>query len=299
MDLDLQQIIESQNQLSGVFWYLAGVIQSKSSLSYKVTFTFLKKIQTDFETYSIPPDSQMRIFDLLKNVQIAEAKHSVDTLVSEAQNSTKFLETEILTLIRKLQSSPLYSQKIEVKLEPSSSFICNLCGLSIFSKDLIILEECPHSFHKTCIAESTEAAIKRKEIRLACPVKTCQKEININELNGVIAPESLKFFQEYSFEFIVGSGKLGKIVECLNCREKFSCESNTLITCPKCQQSICSKCSRPRDSCACFAVVMRRQCPNCNVWVEKGEGNLTICKKCGFNYCFQCLKFKNDCKCRQ
>lgn len=299
MDLDLQQILDTQNQLPGIFWYLAGVIQSKSSLSHKIIFNFLKNIQTSFESFSIPLDKQMKIFDLLKNAEIAAAKHLVDCLVSDAKKSTKHLETEILTLIRQLQSNPLYNQKIEVKLEPSSSFICNLCGLSIFSKDLIILEECPHAFHKACIGETMELAIKNKEIRLGCPVKSCQKEININELNGVIDSELLKFFQQYSFEFMVGSGKLGKIVECLTCREKFSCDSNTIVNCPKCQQSICSKCSKPRDSCSCFAIVMRRQCPNCNVWVEKGETNSTVCKKCGFNFCFQCLKFKNDCKCRQ
>lgn len=299
MDLDLKIIMDSQDQLPGIFWYLAGILQSKSSLSLSLTLKFLQKMNLDFNNYKIPISEQFKVFDLLKNTQIAEAKKLVDSLIIEARNSTKFLETEILDLIQQLKSDPLYSEKIELKLEPTSSFICNLCSSSIFSKDLVILEECPHSFHKNCISEVLEKMVGNKDIRIGCPVRNCQVEVNATELSGIIKLESFKYYQDYSFEFMVGSGKLGKIVECSSCKERFSCDSNAIVLCHKCQVSICSKCLKPKDSCSCYAIVMRRQCPKCNLWVEKGEGTLTLCKKCGFNFCFQCLKFKNDCKCRQ
>ena len=298
MDLDLKMILDSQDQLPGIFCYLAGIIQSKSSLSLNLAIKFLQKLNLDFNTYKIPTSEQHKVLNLLKNAQIAEAKKLVESLVIEAKSSNKFLETEILGLIQQLKSDPLYLQKIELKLEPSSSFICNLCGLSIFSKDLIILEECPHSFHKYCLSEVLEKIVGNKEIRIGCPVRNCQVEVSASELSGILKPESFKFFQDYSFEFIVGSGKLGRIIECRSCKERFSCDSNAVVLCPKCQLTICSKCLNFKDSCSCFAIVMRRQCPNCNLWVEKGKSNLIVCHKCSFHFCYQCLKFKNDCICR-
>lgn len=295
MDPDLS-LIQSQDQMPPLYYYLAGTMQSRSGLSLTIILNLLKLIHKNLTTYPVPDQIKFQIWNHLKSGNAAEAKSTLDLAIKEAKNSTLYLESELIKMIKDMRSDPLYKETIVVKLQPSASFNCLLCNEGVFSDQIHMLEECPHTYHRKCLADYLTGCIRRKDKKIICPAKGCGKEIQVHEISVLVEPGLVKNYQDYCFEHGLKSGIYGNIVNCPSCAEVFLSEGN-MGNCPRCGVEICGKCLGKKASCQCFPVVYRRQCIRCLSWCEKEPTAFTVCKNCGCRFCFKCYKESSICKC--
>jgi hypothetical protein len=297
MEPDLAFVADKESSLPGLYWFLAGTIRSKSGLSLNIVHNLLKVIHQKLSTYPIPNESKSEILNFLQEGNAAQAKACLDSTLDSLKNSSKMLEFDLLRLIQEMRSDPLFTQSLQLQLQASPSFTCQLCMKGVFVEDVHILEDCPHSFHKSCISNHLSTKITSKEKKLICPAKGCSKEVSSNDLPALLSKELVKKFQDYSFEFGLQSGIYGKLVTCPACQEKFISEENQII-CHKCGSNICGTCLKTTGLCTCHPVIFRRQCPRCSQWTEKNDEKFSVCLKCRFQFCFHCNSGAGACRCR-
>ena len=270
----------------------------KTDLSLQLIITYLKKLYSDIESHRLPPETLQKIEENLYQGKIGEAKDTIEVYIASHRGSKQALEAELEHLMKEMIKLPEYNAKLEPKLEYQSSFTCSLCNEILEASDLAILEDCPHMFHKHCISHILEIQINADAERISCPVKECRVEVKFHHLEQYVEGTIVKEYQERSVQKVLKSGAFGKIMQCPNkqCKVQFSVEWDSGY-CPSCGSSICGKCFKVLDDCSCNPIIMKRQCPGCQVWVEKSTERYTRCNKCSVFFCFDCLKKPALCSC--
>ena len=272
----------------------------KTELSLALIINYLKKLYSDFNQYRLPDNIKINIEEFLYQGKIGEAKTALESYIEENKNSKQAIEAELMQLMEEMKKNPAFNEKIEPKLEYQSSFSCVLCNGLILNSDLTILEDCPHMFHKNCISKNIEQQMLADSEMITCPLKECKAEIQFHYLELYVSNEMIKNYQENSMQRFIKSGKFGKIIECPNtkCKIQFSVDEGTGY-CPECNSAICGKCFTLLDNCTCNPIIMKRQCPQCNIWIDKSRDRYTRCNSCSIFFCFECLNKPAVCKCKK
>ena len=80
---------------------------------------------------------------------------------------------------------------------------CLMC-FEKMEKELCILANCEHIFHKECVQSYLKAEIDQSKCPLLCPLLNCKIEIAPRDMNRALKQEEMEKFQKYSFLQAVG-----------------------------------------------------------------------------------------------
>ena len=298
MSSDIKLVKEQHTLFPDYVWYLAGIIQLKTDLSLQLVINYLKKLYSDIETHRLPSDTRQKIEEDLYQGKIGEAKDTIEAYIAQNRGSKQALEAELEQLMNEMKNLPEFNEKLEPRLEYQSSFTCSLCSEILQVSELAILEDCPHMFHKHCISHILEIQMNADADKICCPVKECRVEVRFQHLEQFIDNRIVKEYQERSVQKVLKSGVFGNVIQCPNnqCKLQFSVDGDE-VGCPGCGWTICGKCFKSVDACRCNAIVMKRQCPGCQIWVEKSNERYTKCTQCNNFFCFDCMKKSALCSC--
>jgi hypothetical protein len=136
--------------------YFLGVLQVKTQLAIDVIGNFLERL---YLSYEFNDETWFWIEDKLLDGRIGEVNDFLETDYVKKNNQ------KIISLIEKLKTSKLYSEKYEIIQFKS----CFLCGNLINIQENYLTEHCGHLFHKKCLIDEIDYLLDNKVTVLRCP----------------------------------------------------------------------------------------------------------------------------------
>ncbi len=69
--------------------------------------------------------------------------------------------------------------------------------LQTYEKDLCMLSNCGHVFHKECLKSFFEVEIANSKYPIQCPLPNCKINFSARDMNTFLSPEDIKIHKKY------------------------------------------------------------------------------------------------------
>ena len=213
-----------------------------------------------------------------------------------------------------------HRRKVEQIIFPQSinSQICAICLCEV--EDPYQLEDCGHSFCRSCLVEQLESAIRTREgFPLTCISMegNCKAPILLTDLRSLLSsPKLEELFLASLAAHVAASGGAYRFCPSPDCPGVYHVtteEEDTLYACAACTAEICRRCHmeyHPWVSCERYKEIKEdpdvsleewrkgknyvKNCPTCGHTIEKTEGCSHVECRCGGHICWDCLRVFNS-----
>lgn len=204
--------------------------------------------------------------------------------------------------------------------EPETN--CEICLESLSSKEFIAFDQCPHVYHRECIHEFVQEAVKSKRSEIKCPNLNCTANLTTKDIEEIIDGEALDNYLQNQLDLYISANQKD-ISYCPTpgCNYAFIHDGQPEFSCLKCSSHYCLDCRvqyHVGQSCLDYKRdkvnntfgeadeqfmnfvkgANFKQCERCKFWVEKNKGCNHMTCRCRHQFCYVCgLKWKT-CGCR-
>ncbi|CDW84022.1 ibr domain containing protein [Stylonychia lemnae] len=271
-------------------------------------------------------DEEDEFLDLLNEEKFFENKMAEQEKRDQelARIGTSSQDSETQRLIKQLQKEDDEAKRNERQNidQEDNNLTCAVCLDDIVDDNILPLTSCDHFYHKECLESYFRVEIQDRRFPIKCPQDNCGKEIEIMDIQDVLAEDDLKKFDEYNFSKIVDQQEDLSWCPTPDCGYAFFFEEgNYEHDCPKCGISYCLNCRvvfHKKLTCEKYQTQTKnkdqerlneekfmqfvkgakfKQCPKCKFWVEKNDGCDHMTCRCKKQFCYKCGGNYPKCEC--
>eukprot|EP01100_Stratorugosa_tubuloviscum_P002073 TRINITY_DN1476_c0_g4_i1.p1 TRINITY_DN1476_c0_g4~~TRINITY_DN1476_c0_g4_i1.p1 ORF type:complete len:403 (-),score=140.97 TRINITY_DN1476_c0_g4_i1:102-1310(-) len=193
---------------------------------------------------------------------------------------------------------------------------CSICLEQLPVSQIYTLINCMHQFCRQCILDYLNVQIlEKKVIKINCPDKTCNKDLEYVEIKELIDPTLFAKYEDFQLQVLLESEKFTRWCPKQRCGFAVTVDETTNhIKCPRCAYEYCFTCgnaAHPSITCeeyaqwqaengnadqeyATWALIHTKKCPNCLAAIEKNSGcNHITCLRCNYEFCWLCMERYN------